>query len=98
MRQQAELVKQQTEALKQENALLRQQREAATLALAQAPKTFIASSALRKPRIDEIDAATGKPQFTTLAEYLDARDEWLIAETLRRFEALHPAAPPPPAR
>lgn len=88
IRQQTKLLQQQTEALKQQNALLKQQRE--SVLAAQAPKPLIASPELRKPRIEEIDAATGKPRFATLAEYLDARDEWLIAETLRRFEALHP--------
>ena len=78
IKQQTQLLKQQTEALKQQNALMEQQ------------KQFI--SAVRKPRIDDIDAVTGKPRFATYAEYEDAKDEWLIEEAMRRFEALHPSS------
>jgi hypothetical protein len=77
MKAQADALKQQTEALKQQNALA-----------AQTPKQFI--PAVRKPRIDDVDALTGKPRFATYADYEDAKDEWLIEEAMRRFEALHP--------
>lgn len=86
IRQQTALLKQQTEALKQQNELTKQQQQAALLAA----KT--SSSVIRKPRIDDVDLATGKPRFATYAEYEDAKDEWLIEETLRRFEALRPAS------
>lgn len=95
IRQQTQLLKQQTEALKQQNALLKQQQEQAAALAAQPAKTFIASAAIRKPKIDDIDAASGHPRFATYADYEDAKDEWLIEEAVRRFEALHPASPPP---
>jgi hypothetical protein len=41
--------------------------------------------------IDDINPATGQPKFASYAEYEDAKDEWLIEEALRRFDALHPA-------
>ncbi len=82
IRQQTELLKQQTEALRQQNALLREQQQAALVA---------AVSAARKPKIDDINPATGQPKFASYAEYEDAKDEWLIEEALRRFDALHPA-------
>ena len=81
IRQQTELLKQQTEALRQQNALLKEQQQAALAARL---------SAARKPKIDDINPATGLPKFATFAEYEDAKDEWLIEEALRRFEALHP--------
>lgn len=81
LRQQTALLKEQTEAIQQQNELLKR--------AAQAPTTFI--PALRKPRIDDIDASTGQPRFATYAEYEDAKDEWLIEETLRRCGALHSA-------
>lgn len=90
IKQQTALLKQQTEALKQQNELLKEQQQAALLV---APKQFVSSAAVRKPRIDDIDAATGKPRFANYAEFEDGKDEWLIEEALRRFEALHPAAP-----
>lgn len=83
IRQQTELLKQQTEALKQQNALLEEQRKAASIA-ARSPEFL---SPVRKPRIDDIDAATGKPRFATYADYEDAKDEWIIEEAIRRFEA-----------
>jgi predicted RecB family endonuclease len=86
LRQQTALLKQQTEALRQQNELAKQQQQAAILA-AKTP-----SLAIRKPRIDDIDAATGKPRFANYAEYEDAKDEWLIGEALRRFEASRPTA------
>jgi hypothetical protein len=70
------LVKQQTQLLKQQAEALKQQNAA--------PTRFI--SAVRKPRIDDIDAATGKPRFATYADYEDGKDEWLIEEAIRRFE------------
>ena len=88
IRQQTELLKQQTEALKLQNALMEQQQKAALLA-SQAPQQFI--PAVRKPRIDDIDAGTGKPRFASYADYEDAKDEWLIEEAIRRFEALEAA-------
>lgn len=74
------LIRQQTAILKQQSEALKQQ--------AKASNQFI--SPIRKPKIDDIDAASGKPRFATYAEYEDARDEWLIEEAVRRFEALHP--------
>lgn len=85
IRQQTELLKQQTEALKQQNALLEQQRKA-TLDLGQ----FLVP--VRKPRVDDIDAATGKPRFATYAEYEDAKDEWVIEEAIRRFMVIQAAS------
>ncbi len=86
LHQQAELLRQQTEALKQQNELVKQQQQAALVAA----KT--ASPAIRKPKMDDIDAVTGKPRFANYAEYEDTKDEWLIGEVLRRFEALHPTS------
>jgi len=45
----------------------------------------------RKPQIDDIDPKTGKLRFANYAEYEEVKDEWLIEEAIRRFEALHPA-------
>lgn len=84
---QAELVRQQTELLKQQTEALRQQNELAKQQLA--AKTF--SPPIRKPRIDDIDAVTGKPRFANYADYEDAKDEWLIDETLRRLEIMEAA-------
>ena len=70
--------------LRQQTALLKQQTEM----LKQQNELMKVSTAARKPRIDDIDVATGKPRFATYAEYEDAKDEWLIEETLRRFALL----------
>jgi hypothetical protein len=86
IRQQTRLLKEQTDALKRQNALMEQQQKAALVAQDHSQQ-FI--PAARKPRIDDIDAATGKPRFATFADYEDAKDEWLIEEAMRRFEALH---------
>jgi hypothetical protein len=80
IRQQTELLKQQTEALRQQNALLKEQQQAALGAV----------PAAHKPKIDDVNPATGQPRFASYAEYEDAKDEWLIEEALRRFESLHP--------
>jgi hypothetical protein len=87
IQQQTALLKQQTDAMREQNALLKQQ-QAPPVAV-QVPKQFIA--AVRKPRIDDIDAATGKPRFATFGEYEDAKDEWMIEEAVRRFQALQPS-------
>ena len=93
IRQQTKLMKQQAEALRQQNAAAQQ--AAATPAPAiPAPVTTASNqfiSPIRKPKIDDIDAATGKPRFATYGEFEDGKDEWLIEEAVRRFEALHPA-------
>jgi hypothetical protein len=86
LRQQTELLKQQTEALKQQNELLKQRQQAMLLS-AQA-----ASPANPKPKIDDIEPITKQPKYTTYAEYEDAKDEWLIEEAVRRFEARRSAA------
>lgn len=39
-----------------------------------------------EPKIDDVDAKTGKPKFTTLAEYQTAREEWLEDKITRKFE------------
>lgn len=90
---QTALIKQQTELLKQQTEALKQQK--AALASSQASQRFI--PAVRKPRIDDIDAATGKPRFATYADFEDAKDEWLIEEAMRRFEALKPSGAADPA-
>jgi hypothetical protein len=92
IRQQTKLLKQQTEALKQQSALAQQQQKIAPLVdatpiVSETPKQVFISP-LRKPKADDIDAVTGKPRFATYDEYLDARDEWVIEEAMRRFQAL----------
>jgi len=84
LRQQTALLKQQTKALKQQNEL-RKQQQAAALAAPVAP------SATRNPRVGDLDTVTGQPKFATFAEYEDAKDEWLIEEAVRRFQALQSA-------
>lgn len=79
IRQQTALLMQQTEALKEQNELVKQGQQTALLAAKTSPP------AIRKPRIDDVDLATGKPRFASFADYEDAKDEWLIEETLRRF-------------
>ncbi len=83
LRQQTALLKQQTKALKQQNELRKQQQAAALASPVTPPAT-------RKPRVDDLDPVTGQPRFATFAEYEDAKDEWLIEEALRRFQALLP--------
>lgn len=82
LRQQAQLLKQQAAALKQQSAVKQQP------SLVAAP---VPSSMSRKPRIDDLDPLTKQPKFATFADYEDAKDEWLIEEAMRRFQALQQA-------
>lgn len=77
---QTQLIRQQTELLKQQTEALKQQN-----ALLMQQTTLVP-----KPKITDINPATGLPKFATYTEYEDAKDEWLIEEAVRRFEALHP--------
>jgi Sec-independent protein translocase protein TatA len=83
IRQRTALLKQQTENLKKQNTLS----GATQVTVSTTAVQFI--TPIRKPRIDDIDAATGKPRFASYADFEDAKDEWLIEEAMRRFEALH---------
>jgi hypothetical protein len=56
------------------------------------PATFTPSEPLPKPKIDEVDPATGKPKYATFGEYEDAKDVWNRQETIRELQALHPVA------
>lgn len=84
IRQQTALLKQQTEAMREQNAFLQEQQRGA-LTAGQNPL----STNARKPQIDDVDPLTKRPKFAKYADYEDAKDEWLIEEALRRFEAVY---------
>lgn len=44
------------------------------------------AKAAPKPKIDDVDAKTGKPLYKNFAEYEDAKDAWLKTETLREWQ------------
>ena len=39
----------------------------------------------KKPAIDDVDQKTGKPKYSTYADYENARDEWNRKEAIREF-------------
>ena len=44
------------------------------------------TKAAPKPKIDDVDAKTGKAKYSNFAEYEDAKDAWLKTETLREWQ------------
>jgi len=44
------------------------------------------AKAAPKPKIDDVDAKTGKAKYANYAEYEDAKDGWLKQETLREWQ------------
>jgi hypothetical protein len=51
-----------------------------------AETTTAAGKAEPRPKIDDVDAKTGKPKFKNFAEYEEAKDAWNRKETLREFQ------------
>ena len=50
-----------------------------------AEETKAETAAKPKPKIDDLDAA-GKPKYTTIDQFIDARDEWTREQLLSEFE------------
>ncbi|HEY1800083.1 MAG TPA: hypothetical protein VGG46_04035 [Terriglobales bacterium] len=48
-------------------------------------KTEAKTAANPKPKIDDVDAKTGKPKYSSYAEFDDAKDEWNRKEAVREF-------------
>jgi hypothetical protein len=45
-----------------------------------------AAKAPGKPKIDDVDATTGKAKYANYAAYEDAKDTWLREDTIRQFQ------------
>ena len=41
-----------------------------------------------KPKIDDLDRETGKPQFANYGEYELAKDDWLQQDTIRQIREM----------
>ena len=41
-----------------------------------------------KPKIDDLDRKTGKPQFANYGEYELAKDDWLQQDTIRQIREM----------
>lgn len=50
------------------------------------PATESKATATPRPKIDDVDAKTGKPKFALYADYEAAKDEWLQNEAIRKFQ------------
>jgi hypothetical protein len=75
--------------LREENARLKSQssqpQPRSEAAQVSQPATETAKAA-PKPKIDDVDAKTGKPKYKNFSEYEDAKDAWLRQETIREFQ------------
>lgn len=50
------------------------------------PAAEAKAQAAPKPKIDDVDAKTGKAKYANFAEYEDAKDSWLSDEAVRKFQ------------
>lgn len=55
------------------------------------PGAVLESSATApKPKIDELDSRTGKFKYANYGQYEEAKDQWLLEESVRRCRAVSP--------